>query len=259
MKPHVSTDFIKLVEANGTHDPAAFMAFKQELWNEDRTRLTLLMDPGRIKRGVAQNLTLGPALHEGRAYSIVVEDGWPGANGGQESLRFEQQFTVSQALRTLPDTNLWQFQRPRIATRDPLVIEFDRPFDLLLAQTAITVLDQEEQVVPGTVSVENFERRWRFQPEKVWTTETVLIVVDARLEDVAGNNLRELLDRYVDADVGSIDQKTIALDLGPSAGQRGKHVPEVVNGRSACPNIFSKGMFSNESRITGDSENSASC
>ena len=49
MAPHVAFDYIKLRDSSGNADDAAFMRFKQELWNEDRTRLTVLIDPGRIK------------------------------------------------------------------------------------------------------------------------------------------------------------------------------------------------------------------
>jgi hypothetical protein len=217
MQPHMSTEFIKLVDANGTADVAAFMTFKQELWNEDRTRLTLLMDPGRIKRGVATNLDLGPALLAGDSYSIVVEGGWPNARDGQEAAQFEQPFTVSPPLRVLPDTELWKFQRPELSTIDPLTITFDRPFDHQLTQTAITVRDEDGHIVPGKVSVENFEQTWHFTPDAAWSTPTIRIVVDARLEDVAGNNFRELLDHSVETDVADIDQKTIHLDLRPSS------------------------------------------
>ena len=43
MKPHVAFDCIKLLDASGNADEAAFMRFKQELWNEDRTRLAVLV------------------------------------------------------------------------------------------------------------------------------------------------------------------------------------------------------------------------
>jgi hypothetical protein len=217
MQPHLSTEFIKLVDANGKADLAAFMSFKQELWNKDRTRLTLLMDPGRIKRGVATNLELGPALLAGNSYSIVVEDGWPNARDGQKAGQFEQPFTVSPALRVLPDTKLWRFQRPKFTTLDPLVITFDRPFDHQLAQNAITVLDAGGHIVTGTVSVESHEKTWRFVPDDAWSSRVISLVVDARFEDVAGNNFRELLDHSVETQVADVDQKTIRLDLRPSS------------------------------------------
>ncbi len=216
MQPHLSTEFIKLVDAKGTTDTAAFMAFKQELWSEDRKRLTLLMDPGRIKRGVSQNLNLGPALQENNRYSIVVEDGWPSANGMSQAPRFEKVFSVSQALRTIPSTDSWQITPPRSLTLDPLVIKFDRPFDNQLSQNSIKVLSTNSQIIPGTVSVENHEKTWRFEPLHEWTNAKVVISVDSRFEDVAGNNFRDLLDHSVDSSIKTTDQHTFTVELKPT-------------------------------------------
>lgn len=216
MMPHMSTEFINLVRSDGVTDSAAFMTFKQELWNEDRTRLTLLMDPGRIKRGVAQNLTLGPALLEGNSYSIVIEGGWANVSGDQVAPEYSRNFTVSQALRAVPDIELWDIEKPRRSTRDPLVINFDRPFDLPLAQGAIAVLGEDGAAISGSVTIESHQRAWRFEPEEVWSDVSVRLVVDARLEDVAGNNFRELLDHSVETDVLDIDQTSVTLVLNPA-------------------------------------------
>lgn len=213
MSPHRVDDFITLVDAQGKADRQAFMSFSQELWNEDRTQLTLLMDPGRIKRGVAQNLTLGPALREGNRYSIVVGEGWPAARAGQRAPRFEKSFKVSAPLRRLPDVDLWQFLTPRQTTNDSLGISFDRPFDQQLAKTAITVFGDDARKITGTVLVEDHEQTWRFQPDEPWATSTVRIAVDAHLEDVAGNNFKDLLDHAVGTRLQVSDQKNILLKL----------------------------------------------
>lgn len=222
MMPHRAYEFIKLLDVNGKADTAAFMSFTQELWSEDRTQLTLLMDPGRIKRGVAQNVELGPALLEGNRYSIVIEEGWPSANGGQEAPRFEQPFVVSAALRSLPDVSFWRVDPPTLATRDPLIISFDRPFDQQLARSAIAVRDADSQVVSGTVSIEASEKRWRFRPDDVWTSSTLTLVVGAHLEDVAGNNFWDLLDHAVGTNAKIGDHHEILLELAPTS-QRSKN------------------------------------
>jgi hypothetical protein len=213
MRPHLSDKFIKLVDAEGKSDNEAFMTFKQELWSEDRKQLTLLLDPGRIKRGVAQNLTLGPAFLAGNTYSIVIEAGWPSAKGSQKAPRFEKSFSVIPALRTLPDTNLWRVKSPKTLTLEPLVIEFDRPFDYQLAQNGISVLSKEGYPISGTVSVEDNEKTWRFNPDKQWTSESVKIAVDARMEDVAGNNFKDLLDHAIETGLKSTDQIVFPVKL----------------------------------------------
>ena len=202
MQPHRAADFISLLDASGQRDDAAFMLFKQELWDESRTQLTVLMDPGRIKRGVAQNLSLGPALLEGRSYSLVVDAGWPAANGDQVAPGFEKHFDVSAPLRTLPEIDRWSVSRPRIGTRDPLIVVFDRPFDRQFLGSAITLLDEGGQAIDGRVQIEDDQTRWRFDPDEAWRGAQVDITVDAALEDVAGNNFLDLLDH----DVGAVSE-----------------------------------------------------
>ena len=213
MKPHLAAKFIKLVDAQGNADTTAFMKFKQELWSQDRRRLTLLMDPGRIKRGVAQNLTQGPALLEGNTYSIVIDEGWTSASGTRQLVGFKKTFSVTSSLRTLPNTGLWQVESPNLGTRNPLIINFDRPFDHQLAQSSITVLNEDGNLVPGTVSVSGYEKIWRFHPESNWKGDSLQVVVDTQFEDVAGNNFKDLLDHSVNTDIKSINEIRFEVEL----------------------------------------------
>lgn len=211
MQPHVSAQYIQLVDASGQIDSAAFMSFKQELWSEDRKRLTLLMDPGRIKRGVAQNLTLGPALKQGASYSIVIKEGWPNATGNFSLEEFTKDFIASPALRTLPDTGLWNIRMPQVHSSNPLVIEFDRPFDHELLKSSLRVLNDTGKPIQGRVSISNKEKQWIFTPEKPWEQTNISIVVNTRLEDVAGNNFRDLLDHSIGTEL--IDSDHIVLNV----------------------------------------------
>ena len=213
MQPHLAADKIKLIDADGVEDNAAFMTFKQELWNADRTRLTLLMDPGRIKRGVAQNRELGPALEEGRSYSLVVDSGWPSVTGVEKTMRFEKPFSVSAPLRTLPNPEQWDVSSPGKMTREPLVITFDRPFDQLGLATAVTLLDSDGRTIDGQVQIERNQTQWRFEPRNPWTGGHIEVAVDAQLEDVAGNNFRDLLDHALgtEATPGNIAIRRVAL------------------------------------------------
>jgi len=83
-------------------------------------------------------------------------------------------------------------------------------------RSTITVLDADGYPVRGQITVTNAEQTWRFVPLDVWATEAVHIVVDATLEDVAGNNFSELLDHAVGTQSLSVDQQTITRTLGPT-------------------------------------------
>ncbi len=197
MTPHVAPDFVALRDASGVPDPAAFMRFKQELWNADRTRLTVLIDPGRIKRSVATNLDLGPALLEGRRYELTIDEGWPAADGSSVLQSFAKRFLVGTGLRDRPSVGRWRWRPPRPGTREALRIVFDRPFDRHLMDDALHVVVGDGHPIDGTPHPGKHETSWSFTPTEPWTTGDVRIVVDDALEDVAGNNFRELLDRDV--------------------------------------------------------------
>jgi hypothetical protein len=194
MKPHVAFDYIRLRDALGNTDEAAFMRFKQELWNEDRTRLTVLLDPGRIKRNVATNVELGPALLEGERHTLEIAAGWPSADGRSVLPRFAKSFTVGSSLRTLPSLDVWEATEPCVGTQGSLYVTFDRPFDRHLLDQNIRVTGGNGRDIEGTLIVGSSERSLIFTPDAAWFGDTIQIIVDATLEDVAANNFRDLLD-----------------------------------------------------------------
>lgn len=194
MQPQVAFDYIRLINEAGEVDEAAFMRFRQELWNEDRTRLSVLIDPGRIKREVATNVELGPALLAGQQYTLAVEGGWLSADGTSTLSTFTRTFQVSEALRTRPDTGLWTVNAPCMRARDTLTVTFDRPFDRHLLTRALHVRNESGAPIDGEIEVAEAERSWHFTPLEPWTAENLILVASPVLEDVAGNNFRDLLD-----------------------------------------------------------------
>ncbi len=194
MQPHVAFDHIALRDASGVVDDAAFMRFKQELWNENRTRLTVLIDPGRIKRNVATNVERGPALLAGQEYTLLVDAGWPSADGMSHLPAFTKNFTVTAPLRNRPDIGQWEISTPCFGTKDPLRIVFDRPFDRHLLGRTIQVISQDRDAIAGPVELAPGEQQWTFFPDEQWQTGGAMVLVSADLEDVAANNFRDTLD-----------------------------------------------------------------
>ena len=213
MQPHRSEAFIALERSDGTIDDAAFMGFEQELWNVDRTRLTLLMDPGRIKRGVATNLEMGPALEVGGRYAIVVEAGWPSATGQELASEFRATFRVDDALRERPDVSDWAVSRPEIGSRMPLILRLDRSYDRFQLEQAIVVRNAAGRPLSGSVEFGDDETVWQFVPDDTWTDPEITVVVSAVLEDVAGNNFREVLDHAVGTRSREVDHVSLNVTL----------------------------------------------
>jgi len=66
---------LHLIDEKGKPVTLPFVELEQELWDRQQIRLTLLFDPGRIKRGVKPNVDMGPVLTEGRRYTLVIDAG----------------------------------------------------------------------------------------------------------------------------------------------------------------------------------------
>src|SRR5262249_32882832 len=72
---------IHLYDAAGTLVELPFLELQQEPWDPDYKRLTVLFDPGRIKRGLLPLQETGPAIEEGKHYSLVIDSAWTDAAG----------------------------------------------------------------------------------------------------------------------------------------------------------------------------------
>ena len=148
----------------------------------------------------------------------MIDEGWPAASGSGAIARFERFFSVSSALRDRPDTKFWHVAPPRAGTRASLTVDFDRPFDRELALIGLAVLDGAGRPVEGDVSLAENERQWQFVPHRPWSGGTFQLSVDARLEDVAGNNFRELLDHELGSVPGNFDRLIIPFATLPAPG-----------------------------------------
>jgi hypothetical protein len=211
MKQEVALQHIHLIDENGIEDKHAFMKFKSELWSPDGKRLTLLFDPGRIKRGVATNEEKGAALHSGKNYKLVISDTWTDVFDQPLDTTFTKPFEVLKAYRTEIEPKKWKISKLKKGTKKPLVIAFDRVFDHALLQHMILVLDKDNAVIKGKITVSKEERKWSFLPDSIWNDAPVFIQVDTRLEDIAGNNIQDLLDHTVQQ--GSKDISSIKLPI----------------------------------------------
>ena len=179
---------VRLVDDSGRDIELPFLELDEELWDPDMTRLTLFIDPGRIKRGVRPLEEIGPALESGKRYTLRIDRSLRDAAGRELGAEFRKPFTVGPPDREAPDPGRWKVTSPRAATRAPLTIEFPDPMDHALAERLIRVT-AEGQVVAGEVSVGDGERRWTFAPNEPWRSGRYEIVIQPTIEDLAGNNI----------------------------------------------------------------------
>ncbi len=166
-----------------------FLELGEELWNPAMTRLTLFIDPGRIKREVKPLEEVGPALESGKRYTLVIDRAWPDANGESLKEMFQKAFKVGPPDRDPPDTKFWKLQPPPRGSSKPLVISFPKSMDHALAQRMIRVVVPRGELVAGDAVLEDQERRWLFTPTQPWKAGSHTVLVQTTIEDLAGNNI----------------------------------------------------------------------
>ncbi len=194
MKKGQALTHIELVDDNGNVDNRAFMEFKQELWSADGKRLTILFDPGRIKRGVSTNKELGPALLEGKKYTLNISGKWQDVYGQELSTSTTKEFVVGPAYRQKMVVEDWIIEKSEVKDGG-LTIHFDRIMDHALVQSMIKIIRVDNQKISGIWETSRDEKKAQFTPEQPWQNGNYQIVFDPRMEDVAGNNMEGLLDR----------------------------------------------------------------
>jgi hypothetical protein len=210
---------LRLLDVAGKAVDLPFLEIDQELWDAEGKRLTVLFDPGRIKRGVLPLEEVGPALAAGEQYTLVVEAGWHDGVGSVLAAPYRKSFRVAEADRTPVNPASWRFTVPAAGTREPLIIRFPEPLDYALLHRMLGV-----DSVTGAASVAAEEREWRFVPEQPWKAGQHHVLVNTALEDLAGNRVGRAFDVDTFERVTShVELKAISLPfrVGSHQSERG--------------------------------------
>src|SRR3989440_11649597 len=165
-----------------------------ELWDDDGKLLILYIHPGRIKWGVLLRILFGPALYPDREYTLVIPGEMLDAEGRRLGKDYTKKFRTTAEERTRLVVEDWKQRAPAAGGTAALVVDFPRAVDHLGMAKFITIRDGKGQPVSGKVTVGADERSMKFMPAQPWRREEYKLVVDGRLEDVAGNTPRRPFD-----------------------------------------------------------------
>jgi hypothetical protein len=174
---------IKLLDSKDMPVDNAFMDFGQELWSPDGKRLTVLFDPGKIKRGVAAPHSELAPLKESEMYKVTLG-------------KSQHVFRVGPAVRERIDPALWVISTAGAPARS-VDITFDRVMDPALLEDQLRVEDQAGRPVAGNMRVTGGGLGVRFEPSRPFKKGNYQINISPILEDVAGNRITESLDHAV--------------------------------------------------------------
>jgi hypothetical protein len=197
---------LALLDERGRKIDLPFLELPQELWNRESTRLTVLFDPGRIKRGLKPRREAGAVFVPGERYRFVISGPWLDTKGRPIAEKFEKKFVISSSDRTQPDPKRWRLTLPRSGTSQPLQVQFNESLDHGLAHRVIDVQRKDGSSMPGSIHVQSNEQQWLFTPATPWQTADYKLVVRPELEDLAGNSVGRPFE--VDLDQPAVEDRS---------------------------------------------------
>jgi hypothetical protein len=184
---------IHLLDSSGARISLPFLELGEELWDPGNRRLTVLFDPGRIKRGVMPREQIGPALESGKQYTLLIDRDWLDAQSQPLQAEFRKPFRVGPEDHSPIDPKQWNVHAPKAKTSDALIVNLARPMDYALLQRVLQVTGADG-TLPGSVSIGRDETEWSFVPNEPWTAGQYYLRIDTSLEDLAGNRIGRAFD-----------------------------------------------------------------
>jgi hypothetical protein len=199
-------EHLQLLDEHGREISGAFLPLDYELWTGDARRLTVLFDPGRVKKGILPNEQMGRALTAGHRYTLVIARDWKDADGQPLAREHRHTFRVGPEREAALKPSSWRMTTPGAGSREPLTVTFPSALDQGLLMRALGIRSGSD-VVPGDIRTENGETRWVFTPERPWVAGTYNLLALAILEDPAGNRIGRAFEI----------ENTEGVDKGPDA------------------------------------------
>lgn len=172
-------DHLALDAATEAAAATALLDLQDGLWNPQQTVLTVLLHPGRVKRGIG---ALGAALRPGDAVLLRLSGTMADAEGSPLGRDVTFRITVVPAVRTT-------FQLPAaiapFGRHAAVSLDLGRPLDLLGATEGLRLTDTSGQPVahraePSALGV-------ILRPATVWPDHVLRLAAAPWLEDACGH------------------------------------------------------------------------
>ncbi|MEM6927819.1 MAG: hypothetical protein AAF602_12880 [Myxococcota bacterium] len=193
-----------------------------ELWSADRTRITLLVDPGRVKTGLRAHDERGRAFEAGGTYRLRVRPTWRSLQGQPLSAEFVHDFGASAEDREPVDPGTWSLQLPPAGGRDPLRVDFGEAVDHVSVHRLLWVTSPDGTPLRGVWKLGSEERTASWTPSEPWSGDVGehALVVNGRFEDIAGNNLNAAMDHPMEDRPPPDEGRPVTRRLGTPAVHR---------------------------------------
>ena len=186
-------DFIYVYDKTEDKEVSPFLELEAELWNKNRTQLTLWFDPGRIKTDLIPNQERGLPLKQKHDYEITIDSSWKSAKGAPLKQSYSKTIHVIGKDIERPNPMNWNIEVPSKASKSPLLINFNETLDPILVLESIKIV-REDIAIEGQFELVNQGKGILFTPTQSWEANNYQILINPILEDLAGNNLKNLFD-----------------------------------------------------------------
>jgi hypothetical protein len=180
---------------DGSAISGALLPGEYELWDASHRRLTVLLDPARIKRGLVSHTEIGYPLRTGEPVLVVVDGGFRDAQGVPLRAGTHRRYQVGADERRHVDPESWALTVPPAGTCEPVRVGFERPMDHGLLGRCLRVTGPDGEFVAGAARIGDAERSWQLVPSRAWVSGPHQLVIDPALEDLAGNSVSRVFDR----------------------------------------------------------------
>jgi hypothetical protein len=181
-------EHLAILDQDGQELVDAMLPLDTELWNPERTRYTVLFDPGRVKRQILPNREMGRALRRGETITLVVREDWLDGRGQPLLSAYRKNFRVGPAIERPLDAAEWRIAAAPVDTREPLRITFPAALDRALLERGLSV-GRPGGIVRGEWRIEAGETGSLFVPDKPWQPGEHVLLVLPILEDGSGNRI----------------------------------------------------------------------
>lgn len=208
-----------LIGPQGEDRKQPFHALDEELWDETGKRLSLLFNPGRVKKGLVPREQDGPVLVAGNKYTLLIDDGLCDARGERLSREHRKEFTAIPPQEAKLDPRTWKLSPPKLPDGS-LIVRFDRPLDhgQLSNQRSpyLAVEDVGGRRVAGRVALSEREQCWTFTPAKPWVGGRFALVAHPELSDPCGNTVARSFEEDLDKPRPATPDTPIRLPFEPA-------------------------------------------
>jgi hypothetical protein len=207
---------VKLVDSNNREIEKAFLVVDQEFWDDEMKLVTILLDPGRIKRGLKGNQEMNTPLQANLEYTLVIDQQWKNIEGRMLESNIEKKFHTVAADRTSPTKNSCKLSFPK-TLYDPLIIEFNELMNITTLHNSIKVEDSNGKEIAGDIIVLDRETGIQFKPKGAWESDTYVVRINPLTEDLAGNNFNRVFDEDITEDKSKKEDLIWKFQLSQSA------------------------------------------